>query len=239
MFVRPRRGLVKAAVLATATIGLVTSAHAQLQNAPVDLEIFRPAMDSKGFVTINSSAVLGQWDFSFGLVTSYARRPLQLQGNQQFGMPAQTNSFSVDTLVRPSLQAAVGFTKLAHLGIELGIILPMGVVSGRSLPTDTGTSPTNLDDREWTYANQGLGDLQIHPKFRFLNATRRGLGFAIIPSVILGTGDTNSFLGEGKTIFQPTRGPRHRAGLPRAVPRRHQRRHADPPRRRRASSTTP
>jgi OOP family OmpA-OmpF porin len=204
MFVRPRRGLLKAAVLATATIGLATSAHAQLQNAPVDLEIFRPAMDSKGFITVNSSAVLGQWDFSFGLVTSYARRPLQLQGNQQFGMPAQTNSFSVDTLVRPSLQAAVGFTKLAHLGIELGIILPMGVVSGRSLPTDPGPGPTNLDDREWTYANQGIGDLQVHPKFRFLNATRRGLGFAIIPSVILGTGDTNSFLGEGKTIFQPT-----------------------------------
>src|SRR5687768_18256851 len=109
MFVRPRRGLVKAAVLATVTIGLVTSAHAQLQNAPVDLEIFRPAMDSKGFITVNSSAVLGQWDFSFGLVTSYARRPLQLQGNGVAGMP---NSFHVDTMVRPSLQAAVGFTKL-------------------------------------------------------------------------------------------------------------------------------
>ena len=64
--------------LTAATIGLVPAAHAQLQNAPVDLEIFRPAMDSKGFVTVNSSAVLGQWDISFGLVTSYARRPLQL-----------------------------------------------------------------------------------------------------------------------------------------------------------------
>jgi OmpA-OmpF porin, OOP family len=205
MFVRPRRGLLKATVLATVTIGFVASAHAQLQNAPVDLEIFRPAMDSKGFVTINSSSVLGQWDLSFGLVTSYARRPLQLTGNQQFGTPAQTNTFAVETMVRPSLQAAVGFTNLPHLGIELGIVIPMGVVSGRSNPTDPGMNPTNnLDDREWTFANQGIGDIQIHPKFRFLNATRRGLGFAVIPSVIVGTGDQNSFLGEGKTIFQPT-----------------------------------
>ena len=66
--------LVKAAVafasLAAATALFVPAAHAQLQNAPIDLEIFRPAMDSKGFVTVNSSAVLGQWDISFGLVTS-------------------------------------------------------------------------------------------------------------------------------------------------------------------------
>jgi len=37
-----------------------------------------------------------------------------------------------------------------------------------------------------------------------LNATRRGLGFAVMPSIILGTGDKNSFLGEGQTTFQPT-----------------------------------
>ena len=81
----------------------------------------------------------------------------------------------------------------------------MGVVAGRSLPErNGGTANTAMDDREWTFANQGLGDIQVHPKLRFLNATRRGLGFAVIPSVILGTGDKNSFLGEGQTIFQPT-----------------------------------
>ena len=91
-----------AGVLAAATIGLVPQARAQLQNAPVDLEIFRPAMDSKGFVTVNSSAVLGQYDISFGLVTSYARRPLRFTGA---GMPFnnQAGVFSVDTLLRPSL----------------------------------------------------------------------------------------------------------------------------------------
>ena len=198
MIVRPRRGLVQAAVLATLT-GLAASAHAQLTNAPVDLEIFRPAMDSKGFVTVNSSAVLGQFEFSFGLVTSYARRPLVLEGGN-VGNPAEPTRFFVDTLLRPSLQGAMGFTKMAHLGIELGIIIPMGVVAGHGSPSDPSTNPT----KEWTFSNQGLGDIQLHPKFRFLNATRGGLGFAVIPSVILGTGDKDSFLGEGQTIFQPT-----------------------------------
>ena len=58
--VRPP-SLVKAAVvlaaLAGATGTFVPAARADLQNAAVDLEIFRPAMDSKGFVTVNSSAV--------------------------------------------------------------------------------------------------------------------------------------------------------------------------------------
>src|SRR5207237_9846040 len=84
--------------LAAATGTFVPSARAQLQNAPVDLEIFRPAMDSKGFVTVNSSAVLGQFDISFGLVTSYARRPLRFPGTGSFN--GQTNVFSVDPLIR-------------------------------------------------------------------------------------------------------------------------------------------
>src|SRR5205814_6094356 len=107
--VRPS-SLAAAAVFAGTLLGLVAPAGAQLQNAPIDLEIFRPAMDSKGFVTVNSSGVLGQWDISFGLVTSYARKPLHFTGTGAFG--GQTNTFSVDTLIRPSLQAAVGFLSL-------------------------------------------------------------------------------------------------------------------------------
>ena len=200
---RPRLGLAKA-VAVTALTALAAEAHAQqLSNAPVDLELFRPAMDSKGFITLNSSAVLGQGDFSFGLVTSYARKPLTLTGNQMFG--GKTNTFSVDTLVVPSLQAAVGFTKFSHFGLELGVILPLAVVSGVGNPTDPGANPnTNLDDHQYTFTKQGIGDIQIHPKIRLMNATRNGLGFAIIPSLILPTGDKNSFMGEGQTIFQPT-----------------------------------
>jgi OmpA-OmpF porin, OOP family len=201
MSVRARRGLVQGALLAVA-FGLAGTAHAQLKNAPVDLQIFHSAMDSKGFITLNSSAVLGQGDFSFGLVTTYARRPLQLSGGQMLG--GQTNSFTVDNIVTPSLQAAVGFTKLPHLGIELGLIVPMSVLSGHGTPNEPGIPGMQNSSKDYSFTNQGLGDIEIHPKLRFLNATRGGLGLAVIPSVILGTGDKNGFFGEGKTIFQPT-----------------------------------
>ncbi|HXU61698.1 MAG TPA: transporter, partial [Polyangia bacterium] len=199
MFVRPRRRLIQAALVTAVAAGFVATAHAQLQNAPVDLEIFRPAMDSKGFITVNSSAVLGEGDLSFGLVTAYARKPLVLTGSGMFG--GQQNRFQVNNLVTPSLQGAVGFTHLAHLGFELGLILPLDIVSGQSYPSDQA-GPNNTKD--WTFTAQGLGDLQIHPKIRLMNATRNGLGFAIIPSIIAPTGDKNSFFGEGQWIFQPT-----------------------------------
>src|ERR1022692_730459 len=108
MFVRPSRRFIQAAVFAGVATGFLSTAHAQLQNAPVDLEMFRPAMDSKGFITVNSSAILGQGDISFGLVTAYARKPLTLTGTGMFGTPAQQNKFQVGTLVTPSLQGAVG-----------------------------------------------------------------------------------------------------------------------------------
>ena len=100
MSVRARRGLLHAAlsaatIAATLTLGFLGTARAQLTNAPVDIQIFRSAMDSKGFITLNSSAVLGQWDTSFGLVTTYSRKPLQLSGPMVGG---QATGFSVDNV---------------------------------------------------------------------------------------------------------------------------------------------
>jgi OmpA-OmpF porin, OOP family len=186
-------------------LGISGPAQAQqLQNAPIDLQIFRPAMDSKGFITLNSSGVLGLGDFSFGLVTTWASKPLVLNGGQTFGTPGKANRFAVNDLVTPSLQGAVGLTKLAHLGLEIGVVVPLAVLAGRGDPTDPGAGPTSVDDKAWNVTAQGLGDITIHPKIRLLNATRTGLGIAIIPSVVLPTGDKKAFLGEGQTIFQPT-----------------------------------
>ena len=71
MSVRPCRGLVQAALMAAAAVAgfgsFELSARAQsLTNAPIDLQMFRPAMDSKGFITLNSSETLGEGDVSFG-----------------------------------------------------------------------------------------------------------------------------------------------------------------------------
>jgi outer membrane protein OmpA-like peptidoglycan-associated protein len=197
-----RGAIVVAIVSAALGLPFASPAQAQLHNAPIDLQIFRPAMDSKGFITLNSSGVLGLGDFSFGLVTTWAAKPLVLNGTQPFG--GKNNRFAVNDVITPSLQGAVGLTKLSHFGLELGVIVPMAVLDGRGDPTDPGPSATNIDDKVYTFTQQGLGDISLHPKIRLLNATRTGLGIAVIPSVILPTGDKNAFLGEGQTIFAPS-----------------------------------
>ncbi len=161
-------------------------------------------MDSKGFITLNSSGVLGLGDFSFGLVTTWASKPLVLTGAQTFGTPPQNNKFAVNDIITPSLQGAVGLTKLSHFGLELGVVVPLAVLAGRGDPTDPGATATSLDDKTYTFTQQGIGDISLHPKIRLFNATRAGIGVALIPSVILPTGDKKAFLGEGQTIFAPS-----------------------------------
>src|SRR5258708_24338521 len=207
MSVRPGRNVLSivlsiALPIAIATVGLAPAAHAQVKSAPLDIQMFRPAMDSKGFIRLNSSGILGQLDFSFGLVTTYARRPLQFDGDMRLGAPAQGNGSRMNSLVRPSLQGAIGLLKTPHFGIELGFVLPMTVLSGKGDPTDPGGAGTPTSD--YNFTRQGLGDITLHPKIRLLNATRTGFGIAVIPSIVLPTGDKNAFMGEGNLIFQPS-----------------------------------
>ena len=53
----------------------------KLRNAAVDLQVFRPGVDSKGFITLNASQILGPKEFSFGLVSTWARDPLLFEGH--------------------------------------------------------------------------------------------------------------------------------------------------------------
>ena len=176
----------------------------QLKLAPIDLQVFRPAMDSKGYITLNSSQVLGQLDFSFGLVSTWGSKVLSLTNPAVTG-GGQPARFAINNVITPSLQGAIGLTNFAHFGVEIGVVIPMTILSGRAYPTDPNTNAqlTN-DDNEFTITQQGLGDIMLHPKIRLMNAARNSLGLAIIPSVVLPTGDKNAFLGEGQYIFQPS-----------------------------------
>src|SRR3569832_1130213 len=198
------RAAVGALTMAAALTVASRSARAQeLKLAPVDLQVFRPAMDSKGYITLNSSQVLGQGDFSFGLVSTWAGKPLEFTNPNVTGggNPAQ---FKIQNVITPSLQGAIGAFSYGHFGIEVGLVVPFTILSGRAYPTDPGTMAGTNDDNEHTISAQGIGDIMVHPKLRLLNAGRNNIGFAIIPSMVLPTGDKNSFLGEGQFIFQPS-----------------------------------
>src|SRR5580704_9680948 len=59
------------------------TAHAQAPTPAgnLTLDTFRPAMDSRGYFTVNASQVLGDKDVSFGLgALDYGRNLLELNG---------------------------------------------------------------------------------------------------------------------------------------------------------------
>jgi OmpA-OmpF porin, OOP family len=208
---RRLRSLVTALIVAIGLIPamgltLAPAAHGQqLRSAPIDLQVFRPAMDSKGYITLNSSQVLGQLDFSFGLVSTWGSKVLDFTNpGRTAGTPPQSSRLSIKNLITPALQGAIGLTNFAHFGVEIGIVIPMSILSGRGYPTDTKGTPGANDDDDFTITEQGLGDIMLHPKIRLMNAARNSLGLAIIPSMVLPTGNKKAFLGEGQFIFQPT-----------------------------------
>jgi len=189
-------------------------AQAQLLKAPVDLQVFRPAADTKGYITLNGAQILSSLDVSFGIVSTGGWKPLVLDaGSKPYNGQTQSNVLTMKFLLTTTLQGAIGLLNTDHLGLQFGLALPIGITNGEALPYDPGaangvlynggrTSGTN-DDIHHQMNYQGIGDLALLPKLRILNPSRMVIGIAIIPGLILPTGDKGKFLGEGQTIFQP------------------------------------
>src|SRR5689334_13696879 len=83
---RPLRVACLAALLGGgALLGAPPEARAQITDrvgpgnpGGMDLHLFRPAIDTKGFFAVNGSDVLGHKDFSIGLVLDYGRNLMAL-----------------------------------------------------------------------------------------------------------------------------------------------------------------
>jgi len=189
--------------LTLALIGAVAPAQAQLNKGPIDLQIFRPAADSKGYFTLNGAQVLAPLDVSFGLVTTIAWQPLKLSGVALLDNSIKS-AVTVNELITTTLQGAVGLVQGDHLGLQLGISLPIVVLAGEGTPVDTNNTVIPNDDIQHQMDAQGIGDLVITPKIRLINPSRKKIGVSLIPTMVLPTGDKAKFMGEGQFIFQPS-----------------------------------
>ena len=155
---------------------------------PVPIQLFRPAMDSKGLFTMEASGVLGHLEPSFGLVLSYAHRPLDLEGSLQ----QRPSTLTVDHLVTGNLHATLGLWGL----LEVGLALPLSAWTG----TDT---PAPDDGRDDGISAQGVGDLLLRLKLRLLDNSRHVVGLALAADVTLPSGDSEAFLGSGVVGLDP------------------------------------
>jgi len=176
--------------LAFALPALFVSTAASAQS--IEIDEFRPAIDSRGFLTLNASQVLDHMDMSFGLGSlQWGHRLLSFENG-----PA---TYSVDNMVSATLIAAFG----VHAGIpvELGASLPFTIMNGSRGPDALGDPSNPNDDKIYRLDGQGLGDLGLHVKARIARAGR--FGFGALASVYVPTSKSRDpFLGEAATTPQ-------------------------------------
>jgi outer membrane protein OmpA-like peptidoglycan-associated protein len=170
----------------------ISSFAAAQPGADIDLQTFRPATDSRGFITVNASQVLGHGEPSFGLVTTWGYGLLRFEDGE--------SSYEVEHLITPTLVGAYGL-RLAGVELQVGASLPFAIMSGDRQPNVIG-EPGDPAER-FRFDGQGLGDAAFHLKWRLHPASRGPVGAAIIASVSLPTASqSDSWLGDGEPVPQ-------------------------------------
>jgi outer membrane protein OmpA-like peptidoglycan-associated protein len=155
-------------LIGLAVLGISSTASAQ----SVAIDEFRPALDARGYLTLNGSQTLGHTEASFGL------------GSLEWGrnlLTSDSTMYSVDNMVSATLVGAFG----VHAGpvpLPLGASLPFTIVDG------------SVD-------GQGVGDLGLHMKARVARIGRVGVGGIASVYVPTGS-DRNMFVGEAATTPQ-------------------------------------
>src|SRR6476619_3849645 len=85
----------------------------------MDTHLFRPAVDSKGFFSVNGSDILGANDISFGLVMDYGHNLMRLEPGH-----------GGDALITHSFQGTFNFNYGIAAQAVVGLTLPVNLEGG-------------------------------------------------------------------------------------------------------------
>src|SRR3954466_6549958 len=154
-------------------LGAPMVAHAQEEHRlsgangeGMDTHLFRPAVDSKGFFTVNGSDILGANDISFGLVNDYGHNLMRLDDN-----------VNGDTaLVKHSFQGTFSFNYGIANQVVVGLNIPVNLLYGDAV-RDVG--PNGALYRADKLDTQAFSFIGLHAKYR-LARVERGLGIALL-----------------------------------------------------------
>ena len=191
---------VSTAILAFAVWAAPVGAKGPIDgNSKVDSHLFKPAVDSKGLFTVNATPILPHLGISFGLIIDYANSIMRLPPDSN--LKYQKGPSLLDHSVWGTLHFNLGIKNFMVLGLQL----PIGVVGGPAMSNleDDGTvTPGDASISGGSFLNgwdgQGLGNLAIHAKFRFLRVELMPVGVAAIVQIGLPTvaAKNPSFLGD-------------------------------------------
>ncbi len=200
-------------VLGTLGVSQVARADdATLTTGGMDLHLYRPAVDTRGYFSVNGSEVMPHKKFSFGLVLDAGFGILRYNGFETDPNKAASEA------ARQSRIAKQGFTGtfMFNIGLidrlVLGIMLPITFFRGNAVQvpdyagTCTGGSAAGClyNPEAGGLQSQGVGDLQIHIKARLLNLGEYPAGIAVILRAQFPTAKTSQFAGEPGVALWPT-----------------------------------
>ncbi|MCB9634875.1 MAG: OmpA family protein [Sandaracinus sp.] len=173
----------------------------ELTTGGLDLHLFRPAIDSKGHLTVNGTDILGHTDFSFGLVLDYGRNILPFRGFENddavLAADAERTTHLVENYFTGTLHFNFGIANYVVVGVQLPILFLQG-----PNVTVPGVYNEGAEDLRSGADAQGIGDITIHAKARILRAERNPIGLAAILRAQLPTGNDSRFSGEpGFTLW--------------------------------------
>jgi len=170
----------------------------------VPLDTFKPAMDSRGYLTVNASQVLGHKELSFGLGSlDWGYKMLQLGDPDTCDQNSGSPCYSINNMITATLIGAFG-VKAGPAELEFGVSVPFVIVDGDRGPNSLGDPSTPNDDEEFKLSGQGVGSIGLHFKTRFLKTSHAPhIGVGLIASVFLNTSNPKeNWLGEGKVAPQ-------------------------------------
>jgi len=178
----------------------VTSAT--LHSGGMDLHLFRPAIDSKGHLSVNGTDILGHRDFSFGLVLDAGFGILPFRGFVDDSSVRPLDADRTDRIVSQAFTGTLHFNYGLFNRVVVGLQLPIVVMNGSAIEVP---GEYNIDTRAPRgLAYQGIGAITIHAKARILRAERDPIGLAAILRVQLPTGDPGQFASDPGLALWPS-----------------------------------
>ena len=184
-----------------AAVALSAPALAQETNEDgVDVELFRPASDSMGYLSVPSADTLGNLQAEAAFWMNYANDPVivtDANGNRVAASPdadGEAGNGLIDDRLTGHLLLGMGITKWSSLTVDLPVTLFQDGVTPSTLGASGG--PTAI-------TGGGLGDLRVIPKLTALHSEDGPVGLAVILPVGIPTGDPATLTGEQGVSVSP------------------------------------
>jgi outer membrane protein OmpA-like peptidoglycan-associated protein len=168
----------------------------------MDAHLFRPAVDSKGYISTNGTNVLGDGDVSFGLVLDVGvgimpydgfvwdkGKPVNFDRNGVGVDGFEGSNHLIDSAITGTLHFNYGIANTAVVGMQVPIMILGG-------PAVLIPGVYNDVQRPFGLSTQGFGNITVHGKVRMLRYEEHDIGLAGILHVELPTGDPTEFRGE-------------------------------------------